>query len=250
MLEPLKLTPYGAGLPIVRFNTPISEFHHGSPSYVHEVLNPFVVQLKNALPQNSTQGVLDIACGCGNEAKILQGTFNIPVTAVDISHHCLMNAYPLPGRIQSNAEQLPFAHETFTGIHLKDAVVHFFDKGKLFLESLRVLERKGIMVLTNVTIQNSIHSHITYIENGVKKTHQFRTSQELEKLYLQLTENASVTQILPPYFFTTTSSLLQEASNAGFSVKSIKYWIPREDETDVYESAYKLPRSVITLQKP
>jgi ubiquinone/menaquinone biosynthesis C-methylase UbiE len=250
MFEPIKLIPYGASLPTVRFNTPISEFRHRSPSYIREVLSPFIFQLQSSSFQNEAQGVLDIACGSGNEAKVLQGTFNIPVTALDISHNSLINAFPLPNRVQSNAEELPFANNTFKGIHLKDAMVHFFDKSKLFLESLRVLQHRGIMVLTNVTIQNSIHSHITYIENGEEKTYQFRTLQELEKLYTQLSDNASVTQIFPPYFFTTTSSILQEASNAGFSVKSIKYWVPGEDEIDIYEGLVKLPRSVITLQKP
>lgn len=90
--------------------------------------------------------VLEIGCGTGNYANLLQKTTHAQVYGVDPSVGMLSRAQQKNPQIifaQSDAEHLPFEDETFDLIYMTDVIHHVPHIDRMFAEICRVLGRDG-----------------------------------------------------------------------------------------------------------
>lgn len=99
-------------------------------------------------------------------------------------------------------EQLPFPNEVFDFIHTKDLLVHINDKEAFFREIYRVLKVGGI-----VLVSSAPHSGI-----------------------------------MPGYYFTRGSKVLENIKRAGFSNTLFGAWEPEKEEiVDDWYTSKKYP---------
>jgi ubiquinone/menaquinone biosynthesis C-methylase UbiE len=102
------------------------------------------LNLEQPVPQ-----ALDVACGTGQSSRALQAIAE-HVTGTDLSSEMLEYAKQYPGIefLESPAETLPFATETFDLVTVSMAF-HWFDQAKFLLEVDRILKPNGWLILYN-----------------------------------------------------------------------------------------------------
>lgn len=112
----------------------------GDPEMVHQILQGV------SLDHNSL--VLDVGCGTGNNTILFTRATNAKVTGLDISYGMLEKAsekgkqVPL---VQSPADILPFADETFQFVFMTEVMHHLPDPGSSIQDIHRVLGTEGFL---------------------------------------------------------------------------------------------------------
>lgn len=99
---------------------------------------------KFALPPAS---VLEVGCGSGNVSSFL-AHHRYDVTGCEYYRNALEMAWPNFKKMQGSAEQLPFDDSSFDVVGLFDVIEHFEDDTLPLNESVRVLKKDGIIVIT------------------------------------------------------------------------------------------------------
>lgn len=99
---------------------------------------------KFALPPAS---VLEVGCGSGYVSSFL-ARHGYDVTGCEYYKDALEMAWPNFKQMQGSAEQLPFDDASFDVVGLFDVIEHFEDDTLPLNESVRVLKKDGIIVMT------------------------------------------------------------------------------------------------------
>lgn len=115
--------------------------------------------------------ILDLASGLGDSADYFESR-GIKTVRLDIS--------TIAGKFQSkkgfvlgdmNTKDLPFADNSFSGVHIKDSMVHIKNKRNFFNEMSRILIPDGRLVLTTVSklLQETTKDGIKYYPVNINK---------------------------------------------------------------------------------
>lgn len=125
-----------------------------NPSYVFEVLKPFVTDLK---PVGENPVILDLGSGKGEEAVVME-KMGLEVIRVDLSQKALKGQ---ENAVLAAGWRLPFKDSCFHGIHCKDMISHVpEDFRDMFLsECCRVLKFRGKMLICGVEAIGDKLSH-------------------------------------------------------------------------------------------
>lgn len=102
---------------------------------------------RQALPVHDGLTVLEIGCGTGNYADILQRHTAANVHGVDPSSGMLTSAQRKNPHLilkQGNTTALPYANSTFDFVYMVDVIHHISDLNRMFSEIKRVLKTGAI----------------------------------------------------------------------------------------------------------
>lgn len=130
--------------------------------------HPGGIELTAKLLENTqidrNTNILDVGCGTGQTSAFIARRYSCHVTAVDINEEMLKRSY---GRFkkeklnidlfQANAEELPFAPETFD-ILLSESVTAFTDINKALKEYNRILKRSGTFIAIEIASASRLDS--------------------------------------------------------------------------------------------
>ncbi|MDG4656829.1 class I SAM-dependent methyltransferase [Ectobacillus antri] len=121
-------------------------------------------QLLTLLPLNSNTKVLDLGCGTGRTAVYIAKQYGCQVTALD--YHPVMIEKAKRRILQENvnielvhgnAEQLPFADESFDVI-ITESVIAFTNISRTLSQLYRVLRKRGYVAGTEMTIERPLYA--------------------------------------------------------------------------------------------
>ncbi len=105
-----------------------------------------VTQILQGVSLENDSLVLDVGCGTGNNTILFTKATNAKVTGLDISHGMLEKAAEKDKQIQlvqSPAEALPFADETFQFVFMTEVIHHLPDPRSSIQDIHRVLGTEG-----------------------------------------------------------------------------------------------------------
>jgi SAM-dependent methyltransferase len=180
---------------------------HLDNTYHSEIVQPF---LENLRTRQLPPRVIDVACGQGEVARILENQ-GFGVWRLDISREVLNTQGG--NRVNALATNLPFKREYFGGLHMKDALVHIKYKKELLRSMWSVLVPGGVAVITTIPKVSK-----DKVDNGI------------------------------PYYKLNTDRFCKMAKKAGFKVlEEDKLWRPGTPGGDWY--AIPVNRRVIVLEK-
>lgn len=174
-------------------------------TYKTTIIDPF---LKRARELSNDPLILDLGSGCGEAGRYIDEQGG-KVVSVDINTTGLRQSLR---PVRASAWRLPFADETFDGIHSKDMIshIHPYFRQLLFHEVNRILKPSGECLIVGAqTLNSAVFQYSTY-----------------------------------------RSSLLKDACFSGLIGTEYSDWKPsaREQSTDWYKS--RKNRFVIQLNKP
>lgn len=121
--------------------------HDFSEAYFEmPVMDVFLQSLGTA---NPGEAVLDLGSGVGIESDFMQRNLpHLNIVSMDLSTEGAQEGKARGlQQIQAKAPHLPFADESFVGIHSKDVFVHIKNKREFFRQVSRVLVPGGIFCL-------------------------------------------------------------------------------------------------------
>lgn len=179
-------------------------------SYIKLVLRPMAERI---LKSRSKLPVLDLACGQGESADYL-GTRGIKTVRFDLSTKVGKKQREKNFVLGDMTVLLPFKDNSFSGIHIKDAVVHVDNKRNLFEEVSRVLMSGGRVAITTVSKESP-----ETMEDGIK------------------------------YYPVNISKLVNEGNKAGLVLEQKDLWIPLNPSKDWYGKS-NTARLVLTFKNP
>jgi len=99
------------------------------------------------VPNKEQLRMLDIGCGPGANLELL-GEYG-RITGLDVSAQALMKiaARPAMGLVQASVDALPFAADSFDGVHLLGVIEHLDDDLAALQEAVRVSKHGAAVVL-------------------------------------------------------------------------------------------------------
>ncbi len=210
-----------------------------SPSYKKRVLDPFAELVLRQFGPGAL--VLDAASGRGEAADLfIEG--GLRAMKMDLSAHALAMTTGL--RVRADIQHLPCKPQTFHAIHIKDAIVHIWDKVALFNELAQVLVPRGLICI--VTQINS-HSLFTVRDGTDRPPEFFKDLKEYEEQFKFMKWLLPNAYLSPPYFRTTRASLWKDVDNTSFEKIDERTWTNEKGEPDWF--ADPIRRYVLTLQK-
>ena len=124
------------------------EVRTGDPEMVHHILGGITLK-----PDSR---VLDVGCGTGNNTLLLQAATSSRLIGLDISRGMLQKARQKTDRIQlvqSPAESIPFADESFRLVYMTEVLHHIRDTGSALQELHRILEPDGSICIVTQSHQ-------------------------------------------------------------------------------------------------
>jgi len=109
-------------------------------------------------PSSKPQRMLDVGCGSGANFELLSEYGSI--TGLDVSTQALMKigARPTLGLVQASVDALPFATDSFDGVHLLGVIEHLDDDLAALREAVRV-GKDGAVVLLLTSALPILWSH-------------------------------------------------------------------------------------------
>ncbi|MFZ5987252.1 MAG: class I SAM-dependent methyltransferase [Bacillota bacterium] len=126
---------------------------------------PLTVELLRNTHINSNTSLLDVGCGAGQTSAFIAKRYRCKVTAVDINEEMLKRSSDKFNReklkidlIRANAEDLPFASESFD-ILLSESVTAFTNINRSLKEYYRVLKQHGTLMAIEITSESSLTSN-------------------------------------------------------------------------------------------
>lgn len=154
-------------------------------SYDQARLAPSYAKILDQLNLNAESVVLEFGAGGGNEAEYMRHSRGAKVFELDKS----VAAYqvsPSPARNFAIAHysQLPYADNSFSVVHCKDALVHIKDKESLLQEFKRVLQPGGLLLLTTETrgvMENLVFTVANVVDVPIMNTYSTISKSQLEK---------------------------------------------------------------------
>ncbi|MBP9771706.1 MAG: class I SAM-dependent methyltransferase [Candidatus Pacebacteria bacterium] len=191
-----------------------------SHSYERATLAPSYLKILDALGLSSESVVLEFGAGAGHEASYMRESTGATVVELDTTP-AAYEAQPDSKRnfVIGSYEQLPYATNSFSVIHSKDALVHIEDKKALFKEFSRVLKPGGTLLLTT------------------------EDRNDLDSLKFNMARKRGG-PAMRAYFITPKKKIESFLDDAGFKPKQTSSWKPRRDEV----SWYDLERMVFFLE--
>lgn len=115
------------------------------------------------LPATNDVRLLDVGCGRGGPAIHLAHRFGFSVTGLDLVPYnverAIQNARGSrvePEFVVGDATHLPFTTASFTACTAIDALVYLPDRTSLFTAVADVLERGGVLVLSDLVMQSDV----------------------------------------------------------------------------------------------
>jgi SAM-dependent methyltransferase len=107
------------------------------------------------------ESLLDVGCGDGGVARLLQGRV-AEVVAIDIQPFLTWRSEPgLTFRV-ADAESLPFANASFDLLHSKDSLHHMDSPERAVAEYRRVLKPRGTALIVEANRYNPVfYAHMT-----------------------------------------------------------------------------------------
>ena len=114
----------------------------GDPEMVHQILQ--------GVNLNRDSLVLDVGSGTGNNTILFTKATNAKVTGLDISYGMLEKASEKDKQVplvQSPADALPFADETFQFVFMTEVIHHLPDPGSSIEDIYRILESGGSLCI-------------------------------------------------------------------------------------------------------
>lgn len=227
-----------------RYSTDAYKNVRTDPEYNNRILYPFGNLIRRA---SGSPVILDLASGKGEAADFLERSFSMSVVRGDLSLEGL--SLGRNSRVRALADCLPFASESFDGIHMKDALVHMHDTNLLFSEISRVLKPAGKMLL--VSAYPSRFSNFFYREEGDERSRSVRIygQEDYEKTVKTLVQKTSVSTISSPYFINDPETVERSASSNGLSLTCIGEWTPINPLDWYKESPRPVNRYVMLFEK-
>lgn len=105
--------------------------------------------------------VLDAGCGNGGVARILRERAR-EVVAVDVERFDFWRDEPGLSFHVADAEELPFADDSFDIVHSKDSLHHMDQPGRALIEYRRVLRSRGTALIVEANRYNPLfYPHMT-----------------------------------------------------------------------------------------
>lgn len=120
-------------------------------------------------------GVLEVGCGTGNVSSFLAEK-GYAVTGCEIYDEAIQLSWPGFRKIQGDIHELPFEDNSFEILGLFDVIEHCQDDVAVLRESIRVVKKEGLIVLT-VPAWNELWSGFDEIA-----CHKRRYTKEMLKL--------------------------------------------------------------------
>ncbi len=215
---------------------------HCLPSYQRNVLGPFAESVDKQF--GSDAYFIDVASGKGEAVDFVKEKHGLRGVKLDISELAL--ALSIGNRLVVNVPDLPLRNGIVQAVHMKDSLVHIYDRDKLFEEFSRILVSGGLVLLATSTLGKV--GYIPYYTNeNMECCSTFRNIDEYYKEYAALCDLGSEVAIGPPYFPLNESTIARQAKRAGFKLLDRTSWTNPADEPDWYE--YPADRLVMTLRK-
>jgi SAM-dependent methyltransferase len=115
-----------------------------------ELLDPRLKLVLDLFQKQKPARILDIGCGDGKFASLLEKTTNASVTGIDVSEAAIalarkrIDAY----RVDVGLDRYPFNDGFFYGIFCGEVIEHLFDTDHLLDEIYRVMAENGFCILT------------------------------------------------------------------------------------------------------
>ncbi len=202
--------------------------------YDSPAFDDVVQQSIDFLEGESGELVLDMGCGEGKETLALAAR-GLSVVGTDLSHTQLIRARELIEEelpeakfslIQANAEQLPFAANSFRMVYGK-AILHHLDLANSAAETQRLLRPQG-----RATFAEPMARHLI-IWLGRRLTPNLRTEDErpVELADLQAFARAFDQQMLQTYYLLAPAAyILRLLPGAEGLFSSVYSWLSRLDQ--------------------
>jgi ubiquinone/menaquinone biosynthesis C-methylase UbiE len=128
-------------MPQVNYNE-ISQVYDDVRQADIELINNFLQEIENGKETR----VLDIGCGTGTYADLLQKVTQSEVYGVEPSEGMLGKAKEKESKVvfqQGNAQELPFEDKFFDFVYMTDVIHHVSEIGEMLAEINRVLKEEG-----------------------------------------------------------------------------------------------------------
>lgn len=216
---------------------------HAGTSFQAEVLQPVTELL------GESTLALDVGSGLGELANWLEThqpqtrvvRLDLQPEALQAQHH--------PLTVEARGNILPFADSGFDLITCKDVLPHIYDKAQALREYYRVLKPGGLSLLVTQPVGWSGFTYELPSSRGDFNFVKVKTPDLFEREVQRVLEMHPDAIINPQYYKTLFDTLLDIASEQGFTILDAVYWAPAEGETDWHEGE-AVQRAVIVLQKP
>jgi len=225
---------------------------HCGKSYQQLVISPF---LHNATKESFDATIADIGAGSGEFSqqlfKLSRSNKVARVINIDaVSLGLRQISSEKINNIQSDASRLPFQSDVFDGIHMKDALVHIYDKDTLFAEFFRIMKSRAPLVMA---AKSTDTMYFTYGKNDQEtwnNAESFKVVESYEEYKaegVRLTKEGNlVSQLYVPF---DNDEVVAKAKQNNFRLIRLSHWKQPLNHPDWYLGDRSVIRTVFWFQK-
>ena len=111
----------------------------------------------------SCKKILDVVCGDGEFAKLARNRVIGIDSNTSAVTNCKENGLSI---VRGDAQALPFANETFDGVHCSHVIEHLYpaDAFRMLSEIGRVLKKNGVFVLSTPLLWEGFYEDFSHIK--------------------------------------------------------------------------------------
>jgi|GEM_PF-1426016 len=153
--------------------------------------------------------------------------------------------------IVGDLQHLPLSSETVTIAHCKDVLVHIPDYDDFFSQVAKILEPKGIFILTSAIECASPYFCIKKFSgrHKVKNSYvEFTSLTDYQGKIAYYRKRSGVRTIFSPYYTTRIREVEAALERQGFEILELNSWAPMKEEADWYKNR-QVERFVYFLRK-